>query len=414
MPSPYGRAIAVAFFVFALTFSPYAQAAETAALTINDPFTDAIQLWSAVLTSIESLAQQLAAVLQPSLTANNPPKPPVPKNLAPPSLAAAAALATQPPPETATTSGSALGTSLIPQQPQSKSLPGATYYQTTHSSFVKSPVSAPPALPTAATNIFVTQDQFNAGMSALTQSLRQLIFQTASVPVVSGPGAPLAVEAFAPSQRIDQLSGTTLTNVTVNGITGITAANVPALQNYLFLTGGTLTGSLVNSSTASSSFLGAPGIGTTSPSDIFAVNGPIYLADVSPAATTNRLYSNAGSLYWAGNLVGGGSVGNWSSDGTNVWRAGGNVGIPLSISGSDEHRTIGSPSVPTGKIVPKKCNVFPSPVCPSAGTVPGSASNIQSAVRLPDEELPTFATVEPSWRRIPSRTSVWGGGGEVR
>src|ERR1700674_5905129 len=101
MPSPYGRAIAVAFFVFALTFSPYAHAAETAALTINDPFTDAIQLWSAVLTSIESLANQLAAAFQPQppLTANNSPKPHIPKNLTPPSLAAAAALATQPPPE---------------------------------------------------------------------------------------------------------------------------------------------------------------------------------------------------------------------------------------------------------------------------------------------------------------------------
>jgi hypothetical protein len=64
MPSPYGRAIAVAFFVLALTFSPYAHAAETAAPTINDPFTDVIQLWTTVLTSIESLAQQLAAVLQ--------------------------------------------------------------------------------------------------------------------------------------------------------------------------------------------------------------------------------------------------------------------------------------------------------------------------------------------------------------
>src|SRR6202049_5192620 len=103
MPSPYGRAIAVAFFVFALTFSPYAHAAETNALTINDPFTDVIQLWSTVLTSIESFAQQLAAALQsqPSLTANNPPKPRIPKNVTPPSLAAAAALATQPPPETA-------------------------------------------------------------------------------------------------------------------------------------------------------------------------------------------------------------------------------------------------------------------------------------------------------------------------
>ena len=65
MPSPYGRAIAVAFFVFALTFSPYAHAAETAALTINDPFTDVIQLWSAVLTSIDSLAHDLVAALHP-------------------------------------------------------------------------------------------------------------------------------------------------------------------------------------------------------------------------------------------------------------------------------------------------------------------------------------------------------------
>jgi hypothetical protein len=202
----------------------------------------------------------------------------------------------------------------------------------------------------------VTQDQFNAGMSALTQSLRQLIFQTASVPVVSGAGAPLPVETFAPSQRIDQLTNTTLNNVTVNGITGITAASVPALQNYFLLTGGTLTGALVDSSTASSFFAGTLGIGTTSPSDTFAVNGPIYLANVTPGPTTNRLYSNGGSLYWAGNLVGGGAVGNWSSDGTNVWRTGGNVGVgtttptgTLDVAGSI--RNLSSPSLtvnPTG------------------------------------------------------------------
>jgi hypothetical protein len=121
MPSYYGRALAVVFFVFVLTFSPYAHAAETNALTINDPFTDAIQLWSAVLTSIESVANQLVAALQPQppLTATNSPNPHIPKNLAPPSLAAAAALATQPLPETATTSGSASDASTATQQPQS-------------------------------------------------------------------------------------------------------------------------------------------------------------------------------------------------------------------------------------------------------------------------------------------------------
>ena len=48
---------------------------------------------------------------------------------------------------------------------------------------------------------------------------------------------------------------------------------------------------------------------------------------MTPSATTNRLYSNAGSLYWNGSLLGGGSVGNWTTHGANVWRTGGNVGI---------------------------------------------------------------------------------------
>ena len=48
MPSPYGRGVAVAVFLFVLTLSPYAHAAETNALTINDPLTDVVQLWSAV------------------------------------------------------------------------------------------------------------------------------------------------------------------------------------------------------------------------------------------------------------------------------------------------------------------------------------------------------------------------------
>ena len=82
------------------------------------------------------------------------------------------------------------------------------------------------------------------------------------------------------------------------------------------------------------SFAGDVGIGTTTPSDVLAVNGPIFLANVSPTATSNRLYSNSGSLYWNGSLIGGGSVGNWATDGTNVWRAGGNVGIGTTSPGS--------------------------------------------------------------------------------
>jgi hypothetical protein len=36
-PSSYGRSVAVVVFVFVLTFSPYAHAAETSASGINDP-----------------------------------------------------------------------------------------------------------------------------------------------------------------------------------------------------------------------------------------------------------------------------------------------------------------------------------------------------------------------------------------
>jgi hypothetical protein len=63
MPPSRGRYIAVAVFVLVLTFSPYAHAAETSAFGISDPFVDAIQLWTTVLTSIDSLAHQLASAL---------------------------------------------------------------------------------------------------------------------------------------------------------------------------------------------------------------------------------------------------------------------------------------------------------------------------------------------------------------
>jgi hypothetical protein len=343
MPPSRGRYIAVAVFVFVLTISSYAHAAETSARTINDPFTDAIRLWSAVIASIESLAHELASALQ--LHQALPSTPHAPSNLQQPAaLAAAAALATQSPSEMATTSGSASNGATTPQQPQSTGPSAAISYQTTQSPFVKSAElsSAPPvksavfspqppasnsalasALPAQAG--FITQDQFNAGLATLSISLRQQIAESASNPVVSGPGAPLSVEAFGPSQRIDQLNNVTITNPT---ITGLSAAEIPDLSgSYLSLGGGTLTGAFVDSGTASSSFAGAFGIGTTSPSDVLAVNGPVYLANVTPPATTNRLYSNAGSLYWAGSLIGGGSAGNWTSDGTNVWRVGGDVGI---------------------------------------------------------------------------------------
>ena len=70
------------------------------------------------------------------------------------------------------------------------------------------------------------------------------------------------------------------------------------------------------------------GIGSTTPSDTLSVNGATYLAPISaPSITTDRLYNISNDLYWGGNLLSGSAVGNWTSNGTDVWRASGNVGI---------------------------------------------------------------------------------------
>ncbi|MEK7527262.1 MAG: hypothetical protein AAB537_02525, partial [Patescibacteria group bacterium] len=70
------------------------------------------------------------------------------------------------------------------------------------------------------------------------------------------------------------------------------------------------------------------GIGTTSPSDTFAINGATYFSQISaPSITTDRLYNTGGDLYFAGNLIGSASIGNWTTASGNVYRASGNVGI---------------------------------------------------------------------------------------
>ncbi|MDE1946827.1 MAG: hypothetical protein KGI23_03055, partial [Patescibacteria group bacterium] len=133
------------------------------------------------------------------------------------------------------------------------------------------------------------------------------------------------------------LANPTITGATITGssFSGSTGAFTGALS-----IGGMLT---VNNAAGTSTFAGDSsfaggtlyidsinhrvGVGTTSPADTFSVAGPIYLANVSPATTANRLYANGNDLYWAGSLIGGATTANWTTNGTNAWRATGNVGV---------------------------------------------------------------------------------------
>ncbi|SUS08830.1 exported hypothetical protein [uncultured Defluviicoccus sp.] len=76
------------------------------------------------------------------------------------------------------------------------------------------------------------------------------------------------------------------------------------------------------------------GVSSSTPTETLSVGGSAHLAGYltldqtsAPTITTDRLYNSAGDLYWAGNLIGGATTGVWASNGSDVWRAGGRVGI---------------------------------------------------------------------------------------
>ena len=145
---------------------------------------------------------------------------------------------------------------------------------------------------------FVTHEEFSAALDALAKNLQLQIAQNVPVLSFSGPAAstPVNTATFAVSQKIDQLQNVTLTNATVNGLSGLTDADLPdslTASNYLPLSGGTLTGDLTMSGTLTAGSLSVAGISSSG-----ALIGPYVQATSTTATSTfsGGLFSNYGAF----------------------------------------------------------------------------------------------------------------------
>ena len=176
---------------------------------------------------------------------------------------------------------------------------------------VERPVSLPLTL--TVSTIGVTKEELEKRLSEEANTLKQEFYRiiensnTATNVSQISNFTPLAL-----SQRIDNLKGVTISNAVISGSTF-----AGTVSGYLPLSGGALSGAFMGTTGTFSSTLG---VGTTSPSDTFALDGAAYLAQIStPSVTTNRLYNSGGLLYFNGTAIGsGGSGGTWSTTTSQV------------------------------------------------------------------------------------------------
>jgi hypothetical protein len=305
------RSIVGVLIASSLILAPFAHAETNFFASQPNFFTATFNTWQQIATGWEHLADDIASLFfqQPTVATHQPQKPHAPKQLQA-ALTASAAAAVAPVPQSAVVQEIGNDISGADASPQSRSPPPVSQQLQNSPEQIQAPAFDASA--------FVTRNQFTDAIATLGASVQKLLTQNETDPLppyVAADGN--GVSPYAAGSAINTLTNVTISNPT---ITGLTASEIPDLSgSYLSLGGGAVTGT--------TSFATSLGIGTSSPSDIFAVNGPIFLGAVSPSQTTSRLYNTGGSLYWNGSLLGGASVGNWATDGTNVWRAGGNVGI---------------------------------------------------------------------------------------
>ncbi|MBI5003520.1 DUF5011 domain-containing protein [Candidatus Kaiserbacteria bacterium] len=114
----------------------------------------------------------------------------------------------------------------------------------------------------------ITTNDLDRRLQQFAQSLQVSQFTPVAPPASGGVANQIAL-----TQHIDSLNGTLLTNVHVNGVTGLTSADLPDLSGqYLAVSGGTLTGLLKSTYSGTSTFSGGLGAGVLSISSTTATS----------------------------------------------------------------------------------------------------------------------------------------------
>jgi hypothetical protein len=150
----------------------------------------------------------------------------------------------------------------LPAQQQAvAATPAPVISASTNPATASAPISNPTAEDSAAispnTLGGISKGYVDDQIQALRNSLTSEIFKYTSTQFPDSPGVSQSTANLAVSQRIDQLANVSLSNITVHGVSGLTAADLPTgiTGNYLPLSGGALTGGLTVSGIASTSNL---------------------------------------------------------------------------------------------------------------------------------------------------------------
>jgi hypothetical protein len=155
---------------------------------------------------------------------------------------------------------------------------------------------------TAAPTGYVTQEAFTTAINELSDRFGRII-SGSTYPAPATTFASGGVwNAVALTNRIDQLSGTSLSSITVSGVTGLTNADIPddiTASNYLPLSGGSLTfASSTLFSVFNGAYFGATATSSFDSAGALTLATPLLISSGGTGANTfgqGWIYSNGGT-----------------------------------------------------------------------------------------------------------------------